>query len=198
MFKKDGTFKQAFAEARKYGRKEFTWKGKKYSSARKDGKKLPNSPLTKVKKKVKKIAKKVVDPYGVIPKGKKVYRKIKKKLGYKEGGFKEDFAAARKAGKKTFTWKGKSYNTRIKGKKGILGTYDEITADNEGYINLNKDYQERMGWLKKKKKGDTVYGKIRKTVKKGKQIYKKVKKKLGYRDGGFRDTFLEPGIEDID
>ena len=88
MFKKDGTFKQAFAEARKYGRKEFTWKGKKYSSAREDGKKLPDSPLTKVKKKVKKIAKKVVDPLGVIP---KVYNKVKKKLGYRDGGFRDTF-----------------------------------------------------------------------------------------------------------
>jgi hypothetical protein len=35
--------------------------------------------------------------------------------------FKDAFASARKAGKKVFTWEGKSYNTKLKEEVGAVG-----------------------------------------------------------------------------
>ena len=47
----------------------------------------------------------------------KNYKQKEKELSRKAnaGNFDRAFAAARKAGKKTFTWRGKSYHTRLKG-----------------------------------------------------------------------------------
>lgn len=65
----------------------------------------------KPKPSAKKTAKKPMAKMG------KNYKQKEKELSRKANAsnFDRAFAAARKAGKKTFTWRGKSYNTRMKG-----------------------------------------------------------------------------------
>jgi len=110
------TFEEQFGEARKKGKKEF-------KSTRDDTKKgkLKYSTMTK-QEVASKIAKsKAADAKARSGKGggadtgkKPVYEKA---TGTKVSNFGQAFKAARKAGKKEFTFKGKKYNTRLKGEK---------------------------------------------------------------------------------
>ena len=110
------TFDEQFADAKKSGKKTFR-------STRDDKKKgnLEYSTMTK-KEVASKIAKsKAADAKARSGKGggadtgkKPVYEKA---TGTKVSNFGQAFKAARKAGKKEFTFKGKKYNTRVKGEK---------------------------------------------------------------------------------
>ena len=110
------TFDEQFADAKKSGKKTFR-------STRDDKKKgnLEYSTMTK-QEVASKIAKsKAADAKARSGKGggadtgkKPVYEKA---TGTKVSNFGQAFKAARKAGKKEFTFKGKKYNTRVKGEK---------------------------------------------------------------------------------
>jgi hypothetical protein len=110
------TFDEQFGKARKERKKTFR-------STRDDKKKgkLEYSTMTK-EEVAKKIAKsKAADAKARSGKGggadsgaKPVYEKA---TGTKVSNFGQAFKAARKAGKKEFTFKGKKYNTRVKGEK---------------------------------------------------------------------------------
>jgi hypothetical protein len=110
------TFDEQFAKARKERKKTFR-------STRDDTKKGKLEYSTMKKKEVaSKIAKsKAADAKARSGKGggadsgaKPVYEKA---TGTKVSNFGQAFKAARKAGKKEFTFKGKKYNTRVKGEK---------------------------------------------------------------------------------
>ena len=110
------TFDEQFADAKKSGKKTFR-------STRDDKKKgnLEYSTMTK-KEVASKIAKsKAADAKARSGKGggadtgkKPVYEKA---TGTKVSNFGQAFKAARKAGKKEFTFEGKKYSTRLKGEK---------------------------------------------------------------------------------
>ena len=92
--------------------------------------------------------------------------------------FRQAFQAARKKNAVNFTHKGKKYTTqtRVEKEKGIK-------AGSKEHIAIMKSGKDYVDYGSKKKDSFTL--KTKKIVK---------KKKLG----GFRDTFLEPGIENID
>tara|TARA_R110000737_G_scaffold165420_2_gene192851 strand:+ start:353 stop:703 length:351 start_codon:yes stop_codon:yes gene_type:complete len=100
--------------------------------------------------------------------------KVKKKTGGKktdpimEGTFGEAFALARKAGKKTFTWGGKSYHTKTK-EETQTEKYKDNKPKRGGYPGTSPEQIKKMTDRWKNKK----------------------------RTGGARDPFLEPGIENI-
>ena len=110
------TFDEQFGDAKKSGKKTFR-------STRDDKKKgnLEYSTMTK-QEVASKIAKsKAADAKARSGKGggadtgkKPVYEKA---TGTKVSNFGQAFRAAKKAGKKEFTFKGKKYNTRVKGEK---------------------------------------------------------------------------------
>ena len=86
--------------------------------------------------------------------------------------FNQAFAAARKAGQKRFEWRGKSYNTKLKGeakhggavaimiapvkakkmkavKKAKMGAkLKEVPSDNKGLGKLPKEVRNKMGYMK--------------------------------------------------
>ena len=105
------TFGEQFAKARKEGKKEFR-------STRDDTKKgkLRYSTMTK-KEVADKIAASKRDDAKVQPNAPKKKAVYEKATGTKVSNFGQAFRAARKAGKKEFTFKGKKYNTRVKGEK---------------------------------------------------------------------------------
>jgi len=82
------SFGAAFKAARKEGKQTFKWQGKSYSTATKDD----------VKK----------------SKSKDLREHLNKKEGKKPTSFGSAFAAAKKAGKKTFEFNGKKYSTKTK------------------------------------------------------------------------------------
>jgi len=86
--KGDTSFGAAFKAARKAGKQTFKWQGKSYSTATKDD----------VKK----------------SKSKDLREHLNKKEGKKPTSFGSAFAAAKKAGKKTFEFNGKKYSTKTK------------------------------------------------------------------------------------
>ena len=105
------TFGEQFSEARKKGKKEF-------KSTRDDTKKgkLRYSTMTK-EEVAKKIAASKRDDAKVQPNAPKKKAVYEKATGTKVSNFGQAFRAAKKAGKKEFTFKGKKYNTRVKGEK---------------------------------------------------------------------------------
>ena len=105
------TFGEQFAKARKEGKKEFR-------STRDDTKKgkLRYSTMTK-KEVADKIAASKRDDAKVQPNAPKKKAVYEKATGTKVSNFGQAFRAAKKAGKKEFTFKGKKYNTRVKGEK---------------------------------------------------------------------------------
>ena len=105
------TFSEQFSEARKKGKKEF-------KSTRDDTKKgkLRYSTMTK-EEVAKKIAASKRDDAKVQPNAPKKKAVYEKATGTKVSNFGQAFRAAKKAGKKEFTFKGKKYNTRVKGEK---------------------------------------------------------------------------------
>ena len=105
------TFGEQFAKARKEGKKEF-------KSTRDDTKKgkLRYSTMTK-KEVADKIAASKRDDAKVQPNAPKKKAVYEKATGTKVSNFGQAFRAAKKAGKKEFTFKGKKYNTRLKGEK---------------------------------------------------------------------------------
>ena len=124
--------------------------------------------------------------------------------------FKEAFAAARKAGKKTFTWNGKSYHTKTKGEvqKEVGGRPEK--PSNEW------TYAEWLKWMnegyKQSEEDKKKYGEIKNQLTNKERIAKEYGLPPGHmwnphgqnppfipipkqkKTGGF----LEPGIESID
>ena len=105
------TFDEQFAKARKEGKKEF-------KSTRDDTKKgkLRYSTMTK-KEVADKIAASKRDDAKVQPNAPKKKAVYEKATGTKLSARGKAFKAARKAGKKEFTFEGKKYSTRLKGEK---------------------------------------------------------------------------------
>jgi hypothetical protein len=105
------TFDEQFAKARKERKKTFR-------STRDDTKKGKLEYSTMKKKEVaSKIAKSKAADAKVQPNAPKKKAVYEKATGTKVSNFGQAFKAARKAGKKEFTFKGKKYNTRVKGEK---------------------------------------------------------------------------------
>ena len=94
-------------------------------------------------------------------------------VGMMEGTFKEAFAAARKAGKKTFRWNGKTYHTKTKEEVAREKGTPPIGDPSLSIEHKRKQAEALEAMLKKKKMGGT---------------------KMMYKGGGF----LEPGIESLD
>lgn len=133
-------FKDAFAKARKAGKKEFSWGGKRYntklksetsggsSNSTKGGtasRKTNSSPSDAIANSVAKRNSKTASA----ERGKTRYQEAggmaaRSSMGFapepkgspteKKMAFGEAFSTARKGGRKTFTWNGKSYNTKLK------------------------------------------------------------------------------------
>ena len=105
------TFGEQFSKARKEGKKTFR-------STRDDTKKgkLRYSTMTK-KEVAKKIAAGKRDDAKVQPNAPKKTGTYEKATGTKLSARGKAFKAARKAGKKEFTFEGKKYSTRLKGEK---------------------------------------------------------------------------------
>ena len=114
---------------------------------------------------------------------------IKKKTGGKktdpmmEGTFGEAFAAARKAGKKTFTWGGKSYHTKTK--EEVTEQKRSVARKKTGLPDWSNEAEVKQYY----KDNPTKRGGYNPEYT-GKQLAKRFQK----RDGGF----LEPGIESLD
>ena len=105
----------------------------------------------------------------VVQPGKKELSKADRTAGMT---FNQAFSAARKAGQKRFEWRGKSYNTKLKGeakhgaslaimiapmkgkkmkavKKAKMGAkLKEVPSDNKGLGKLPKEVRNKMGYMK--------------------------------------------------
>tara|TARA_R110000824_G_scaffold314697_2_gene501591 strand:+ start:278 stop:706 length:429 start_codon:yes stop_codon:yes gene_type:complete len=100
-----------------------------------------------------------------------------------EGTFGEAFALARKAGKKTFTWGGKSYHTKTK---------EDVTEQKRSAARKKTGLPDWSNEAEVKQ-----YYKDNPTKRGGynpESTIKQLKKRFQKRDGGF----LEPGIESLD
>jgi|LULY01.1.fsa_nt_gb hypothetical protein len=106
------TFGEQFSKARSEGKKTFR-------STRDDKKKGKLEYATTTKKESKKALEKTkrLDPKTGTKRIRKEGDKYEKTTGTKLSSFGSAFSAAKKAGKKEFTYKGKKYHTRVKGEK---------------------------------------------------------------------------------
>jgi hypothetical protein len=103
------TFGEQFKKARTEDKKEF-------KSTRDDKKKGELSYSTMSKKEVQNKISKDKKDYGVDPVD-QIEPKYEKATGTKVSSFGQAFKNARKSGKKEFEYKGKKYNTKVKGEK---------------------------------------------------------------------------------
>ena len=125
------SFKDAFASAKKAGKKEFTWKGRDYTTVTKEERK---QSLQKESRK----------------------EKFTRKEGTGEGGGLTDKEAAFKTHRKekgshaTYTHKGKKYTTDVKGDKPRREGYDtQVMASEGGRVKLMQGgfpKLARKGW----------------------------------------------------
>ena len=106
------TFGEQFSKARSEGKKKFR-------STRDDTKKGKLEYATTTQKEAKKSEafNKRIDEDKGAKRIRKIGDKYEKTTGTKLTSFGSAFAAAKKAGKKEFTYKGKKYHTRVKGEK---------------------------------------------------------------------------------
>jgi len=106
------TFGEQFTKAKKEGKKTFR-------STRDDTKKGKLEYATTTKKEAKKAEdfNKRIDKDKGAKRIRKIGDKYEKTTGTKVSSFGSAFSAAKKAGKKEFTYKGKKYHTRVKGEK---------------------------------------------------------------------------------
>ena len=106
------TFGEQFTKARSEDKKTFT-------STRDDTKKGKLEYATTTKKEAEKALEKTkrIDPKTGGKRIRKVGEKYEKTTGTKVSKKGQAFAAARKAGKKEFTFEGKKYHTKLKGEK---------------------------------------------------------------------------------
>ena len=106
------TFGEQFTKAKTEGKKTFR-------STRDDTKKGKLHYATTTKKEAKKAEdfNKRIDKGRGVKRIRKIGDKYEKTTGTKVSSFGSAFSAAKKSGKKEFTYKGKKYHTRVKGEK---------------------------------------------------------------------------------
>ena len=121
------SFKDAFASAKKSGKKEFTWKGRDYTTVTKSERK---QSLQKESRK----------------------EKFTRKEGTGEGGGLTDYQAAHKTARKqygpnkVYTHKGKKYMSDVKGDRPRREGYDTMVMAKEGGLIRGIPKLAKKGW----------------------------------------------------